>query len=386
MKLRIFSTSIFLLLISSSLILPIVGLPASESLYTYGTITYGLGTPDLMTCQRIDGTVSEVELREIARNFDVWYQHTGRIDDPKYGYGAILKDEDTNMFVGFYIDICFISDTWSTDMKDIATDEWFLKDADGNILRNQFGFPSLRLVDPGNPLVWEGYADYIASVFNRYPSYGWVMLDDCWITLNPVRWGGVQAWPINPRTGLEYTDAEWHSDRLMQLRAIKNKIGDRKTVGNICWDIYTDSDLQILDEIDGTLWEDLVVRTSEQISTMLPIINSQWVKKDKIWISWMGLPSGYPEEQMSLYLTCFHLMISDENTYLTIVGNEEYPNQYKGNLGQPLEDYQLISGTSVYARQFEKAWVLFNPSSNTQEVTIDGMEVTMEGHTGKIIK
>ena len=66
MKLRTLSTTVFLLLISCSVILPTVGLQGSKSIPSNGAITYGVGTPDLLTCERIDPDIrvlSEPELR-----------------------------------------------------------------------------------------------------------------------------------------------------------------------------------------------------------------------------------------------------------------------------------------------------------------------------------
>lgn len=339
---------------------------------------------DLKTCQRIDPnikTLTEQELREIARNFDAWYCHDPGIDEIGNTYVAILRDENPNMFIGFYENVNALAD-WDKDLMPQAKDYWFLKDENGNIIRNNY-WPQMQLLDIGHPEVQQALADNCKEYFDRW-GYDFMFADDFTISLNFIRWGMYPNLPVNPRTGHLYTDNEWYNDRVEFLRITKNTIGSKKVVANICWDIFSDPNLPIFDELDGTLWEDTKLRSEEQIEQMLPVYQ-QWSKNNKVWLNWLTLPSDYPEEQMSMYRLCFHLLCAEDESYLTIRGNEEYPNQYKGQLGQPLQDYHKITETSVYARKFKKAWVLFNASPDTYIVTVDGVEVVIEEHTGKIV-
>jgi len=365
-------------------------LMTQTSIPASGVVNYVQKITDLKTCQRIDrnggaGTLTQSELRDIARNFDSWITHWPDLSDVGHSYAEILKDENPDIFTGFYLDVSYLSDSWgSEELLALEKDYWFLKDENGNILRNNW-LPSLRVLDIGHSEVQQAFANFVKQHFDRY-AYDFVFVDDFSISLNIFRWGATDSIPVNPRTGSLYTDEEWYNDMLEFLRAMKTTIGSKKVIGNTYWDLILYTDKIVYDEIDGFYWEDTRIRPEGEIDKLLAVAQ-QMTEEGKIWVYGGAISDERPQEQMSMYRLCFYLLHHDPNNhcYAILRGNEEYPNQYKGQLGQPLGDYQKIAGTSVYTRQFEKSWVLLNASPDSYTVTIDGTNFVVEGYSGQII-
>lgn len=368
------------------ILLPSISITSSSpqsdrTISSYGRISAQI-THFLKTCHRIeDRILSEDEIREVARNFDAWFCNEPRLNGIAHTYVSVFKDENPNMLCGFYKHAEALSDTWGGDLMDIEQPYWFLKDESGNIIRNK-RWPSLRLLDIGHPEVQQAWANNCKKHFDEI-DYDFVFADCFSVSFQHWRF---DAKPVNPRTGYLYTEDEWYNDRIEFLRTFKEICSDKLLIANILWDLFwPNPDRLIYEECDGFLWEDEVLHSEKGIELVLPICQ-KWAERSKYWLYWGRLPSEYPTEQMSMYRLCFYLLHSNGNTtYCTIRGNEEYPNQYKGDLGAPLQNCHKLSNTSVYARRFEKAWILFNASPNSCTIILGDIEVVLEGHTGKMI-
>lgn len=113
------------------------------------------------------------------------------------------------------------------------------------------------------------------------------------------------------------------------------------------------------------------------------------------------LPTGCTREQMATYgYTSTLLGAKSNQNYLHIMAPSTFETQVMKPLedvsvGTPINDYYMISGTHVYARDFSNVKVLVNPSTSSYIVSLGGnykkldgsivSSITMNPHTGEIL-
>jgi len=312
---------------------------------------------DLMTCQRIDSSsLTDSQLRDIARNFDAWYVHDTGIEGTRHAYTTILRDENPDMYLGFYLHA--ISDQWISDLNPQHKDYYYLKDASGNTIKGQSG--ESAYLDLGNPEVSLAWANAAKRRFDRW-NYDFVMADLFIPDIDRfVRWTYGNAHPVNRRTGNLYTFNEWLSDMTAHYSRVKSVIGDKDYIANIGWGYVwstNDVNLPIYKQLDGILFEDYSERSVESSELVLEALSRQRTRDQNIFFYWTN------NQYSSMYRLCFYLMNAHSDSFITVRGDEGFANQYKGKLGNPIGNFYKVSD-GVYAREFEKATVKVNLSTH----------------------
>jgi hypothetical protein len=226
----------------------------------------------------------------------------------------------------------------------------------------------------------------------------------------------VNADPINPRTGEIYTDQDYSADMLALVKRVREKTGKLYLANGVgmlqgSWKVgfWYNRELAepIVNEVDGVLIEGLIRykdsynwRNEEDWKKDLEFLDFL-NKKGKLTIAWTivsgDIPEGATEDQIAMFGFVTHLLVlSDDNDYYTARGYEEqFYDVVKIEIGNPLEDFHTLDGTSVVVREFSKSLILLNPSENTYNIpivgsykTLDGLiisEIVLISHTGIIL-
>jgi hypothetical protein len=319
--------------------------------------------------------------------------------------------------------------TYDPEFQTFLNNNWILRDAHGNLLRTTAN-PSQYIVDKGSPAYQQWVANWINSNVYQY-GYDGVFLDcSVYPTIGENLWGtpayGVGA--INPRTGRLYTDQEHKQSEISLINRIKYTLGNKLVIGNGIYEgqrfFQRDYDEIILNsQIDGVVSEGWLMtfdnpywysesKWLENIK-FAAWLETNFLPRGKIFIPAMQnvepydggatrLPSGATAEQYALYGFSSLLLTATRSgsTYINF-GRYilyDYPQSlFKIELGTPIGNYYMITGTHIYTRDFTKTKILVNPTYNTYTVKLDGNYRTPEGqtvgpsitlypHTGKILE
>jgi hypothetical protein len=226
--------------------------------------------------------------------------------------------------------------------------------------------------------------------------------------------------PINPRTGIYFTDAEILDGCAGTLNAIIDAIGTNKLLmpngiwnGAIWWNSgIGDNYKHILSKVPR-----LNCLTSE--GTFMAS-NSQWYSESEwknsvdfvVWaqdnflnghperhfnggcLTW-AMPSDASSEQVIKYGYCSMLLaikypspqnavsfgIDSSQTIIPVNLLQLFQKLRSADLIEPLGDYYKINSASVYARDFLRGKVFVNPTSASYMITLDGNYSTVDGNT-----
>ncbi|HLN45507.1 MAG TPA: putative glycoside hydrolase [Candidatus Sulfotelmatobacter sp.] len=304
------------------------------------------------------------------------------------------------------------SDAWNLALQN----NWILRDAQGNYLYDLV-FPSLVLVDKGNPSYQQWVAQWLKNNIDTYGYNG--VYADCsgYVSVNEDAfdsnwWAGWVGPPINPRTGNVYTEPEWRAGEISLANTIKSYIGSKLLIQNgvFCGSFFFQrpySEILQQSRVDGTVSE----------GWMMDLNNAQWYTEaqwqDAInFESWMGntlfpqkpagtffavaqnpnpldnsapfLPPGTSKDQFALFVYSSLLLgaTTNGNIYLNLglYSDSDYVQSlFNIDVGYPTNNYYMISGTHVYARDFTNVKVLVNPTYTTYTVNLNGNYRTTDG-------
>lgn len=306
---------------------------------------------------------------------------------------------------------------------------WLLKDMSGNIIRADVGY----FVDIGNSSYQNWIASHTKSLM-EWAGYDGIYADNCLASTVGEHFWGTSATPINPRTNQPWTDEEVRQALIDLHKAIKNAIGSKLLCCNGIYSGYRFyqhqsgfQEILSLSPLDGVMSEGMwhpyvhssnVIWMSEtqwqQSVDFLIWIQDNWLSghKERFYVPVVKLaygnrnptqlPSGCTREQMAIYGFASTLLGAKTNQiYFSTFADPIFETQvmksyYDLDLGAPVNDYYIISGTHVYTRDFTKVKVLVNPTNQQYYVnlgqnylTLDGQvisELTVTAHTGVILK
>ena len=296
--------------------------------------------------------------------------------DAKFIFYLSLTDMDSR---------CYCFDQGFYDSFRTVHPEWILKDASGNAVTTSNGIGRLYATDIGNPAYVQAWADWAFTAMDRY---GW----DGTFADNIFR-GNFDSWsapPVNPRTGLRYTVAQYRSDILAALRALRARYDARGKIliGNhtSAWDPSTFADPVVQQEIlsmHGVEIEDCVYdfngnRQSESswIAQLryLDYANAHGVK------SVCNGPAGTIGDAVKRrYLLASYLLTKEGFSDLGEINSVgKWWPELSIDLGAPLGRFYCLdpsrglapatscpSTGKIYARDWEHGRVLVNPTNGT---------------------
>lgn len=337
----------------------------------------------------------------------------------KHGYKALL-----------YRNVKQIANYSKEEWRIALVNKWLLKDINGQLIHTK-QWPESYAVDIGNSDYQKWVANKIKEWLDEYSFFDGVFAD---VSLYP----GVDEWLwdyakktiVNPRTGTYWKDEEIRQAYISLHKEIKKAIGSKLL---ICNGIFTGErfykhfddykEVVLNSPLDGIMsegtwqtwpseqpwleslkflcWmEDNFLKKNVN-RYFIPVINPVASKYSSIDID---------REQLLLYgLTSTLLGIKTNQVYigglLWSKANDIREDKLKMlplirklrnvNLGNPINDYYVVTGTRLYARDFTNGKILVNPTLKNYNISLDRdyytldeeivSELTMGGHTGKIL-
>lgn len=312
-----------------------------------------------------------------------------------------------------------------------VANDWFLRTSDGGLIEADIGY----LVKFGDFAFQAWMANWLKTKITAL-GYDGVFADNC------LSWGrneycwGCDGTPINPDTGVTYTDAEIRADLVAYHTAVKNAIGSKLLCCNGIFGGYRFYDHQneyqeILSAspLDGFMSEGawypnydnpqwMSEQTWQEAIEFLGYVQDSWLLDDssRFYVPvcklakgnqvHTSLPSGCTIEQMATYAYSSTLLGVETATatqvyFSTFLSTSDLQSigmklLYDAPIGTPTNNYYKITGTSVYSRDFSNAKVLVNPTSSSFQIvlpsntyeTLEGSPVstfTIPAHTGVIL-
>lgn len=314
-------------------------------------------------------------------------------------------------------------DEWQTAVEN----NWLLTDENGEYVY-VLTWPNNYVVDIGNPEYQFWVANWIKEHIDQY-GYDGVYADYGFNARADGQWFDLSATPINPRTGVHWTNAEVRQALIQLCKKLRNALGSKLIVCNGIFEgkrfeCHFDEYVEVLSNcsIDGINSEGIWYQykgtwPSEerwlQCLNMLVWFQDNFLKGNprSAFVSMCKMermdggqypfPPGCTPRQIATYAFASTLLgIKTNQNYLCLNANVNITTEvvqplYNIVVGTPANDYYMIEGTHVYTRDFSKVKVLVNPTSNPYTVnleesyrTLDGQivtEIMMVAHTGRIL-
>ncbi|HLN45509.1 MAG TPA: putative glycoside hydrolase [Candidatus Sulfotelmatobacter sp.] len=354
---------------------------------------------------------------QIALSTDIWSGHYDALP-----FIIELRTLNPNMSFLLYRNIRTVwgpNQLWeynSTELQLFIRSGWVLKDASRNLVVDGNGY----LVDVGNKAYQSWLAQWLKSYIEQYGANG-AFLDNC-LASTEILWGINQA-PINPRTGMVWTDQEWHAAIVSLVNEVKAALGNKKyVVGNgifngANWNnrLQSYQGLLLNSSIDGIMCEGWISDYSpfwydeltwkESIDMAVWINNNFLSKSGKFFFALSynaaqgSVPTGATPEQHTLFSYASLLLAASNDgnslSYGSYLMNNYTQNLFKLDVGAPVNSYSIIPNTHIYTRDFTNVKVLVNPTDVTYSVDLykqyflDGSSLsslTVQPHTGIILQ
>lgn len=409
------------LLLLFSLLAEVRGLQSGKTINSFGAITYLM--PDLVIKRYAQNSFfGNASAEAIAKLLDMG--QVGLDDAEKIQQVHVLRPDFKALL---YRNIRDIYNYSTAEWKMALDNNWFLKNQNGQLVYSKV-YPTEYFVDIGNQEYQEWVANWIKEKTDQYG------FDGVFADISLAAWASEYFWgqsstPMNPRTGVPWTNKEVRQALIEVHKKIKNAIGSKLLLCNGIYDGYRFWDrrkgyAEILSNssLDGILSEGLWYHNngawiSEQywLNSLNFIVFLQdnflkgnpgrfYVPMCKLYNA-VGnsnqLAQNCSEEQMAMYAFASTLLgVKINQNYLCLSSDVNFTIQviqplYNIEVGSPVNDYYIIANTHVYARDFSKVKVLVNPTSDSYVIDLQGTyktlsgqlvsEITMEEHTATIL-
>jgi hypothetical protein len=307
----------------------------------------------------------------------------------------------------------------SAQLQLFTNNGWILKDAEGNLVVEEGGYG--YLVDVGNPEYQSWLAQWLKGYVTQYEANG-VFLDNC-LASNEIIWGTTQV-PINPRTGLAWTNQEWHYAVVSLVNTVKTVLGDAiYVVGNGVWNganwnnrLQYYKNLLLNSNIDGIMSEGWISNYNEpkcydettwkkSIDMAIWINDNFLTQENKLFIALSynaqegTLPNGIDAQQYALFSYASLLLAASNKgnslSFGSYLMTDYTQSLFEIKVGQPTSTYTIIPNSHVYMRNFTNAKVLVNPTDTVYTINLNGeylldaalvSTLTVQPYSGIILK
>jgi len=224
--------------------------------------------------------------------------------------------------------------------------------------------------------------------------------------------------PVNPRTGVQWTDQEVRDALVTIVNKVRTVTGKPMVLSGIIDGdnylhkeaIYNSMFVAIpADSIIGVecAFHDWVNSSWFSESTwlnglnMLTKLQNLGEKADINTGTLFGMPPGTTAKQMIEFTYCSYMLAFNSDLLSTelAMSPQDYTDYFlpitKVDYGNAVTNAYVISGTHVYARDFQKTKILVNPTETAYMISLDGKykmldgteveSVTVEPHTGMVL-
>ena len=277
---------------------------------------------------------------------------------------------------------------------------WLLKDSSGNEVTDPY-YAGNHYCDIGNASYQQYLADwyYYYIQLNHYPA---AFLDNGMCSsASSWSWGASPAPPINPRTGIAWTDNDVINayttmysvlkQKLVGLNTtiVANSVGTSTGYKYFHFSNYRSRTITMSQQIDGFMCEQWLSAENMAYFPEADVGNYNWKDSIDMLVDFENQFSGkniilvavapeYPDyglttlAQKQQYCTFAYvsmlLGIGTRNTYwltLGLWGLKNMQSLYSTNIGEPTGSY-YVDSNGLYVRQFTRGTVYLNPSSSTR--------------------
>lgn len=293
---------------------------------------------------------------------------------------ATLKAANPNIGIVGYVNAMWLwkgdeDFIWSYNWVNTNHPEWFLKDASGR--RIQSGTHWGWMMDLGNP----GWQQYIADAAIRAIRNGinGIYVDDAHEVY--PNFYSASGYPINPRTGAQYTSAEWKQDTYNLLKRARDAV--RAAYPNdpsklLLYNGYINGwqGEYFMPVADGAQSEGFVHAYWESATSFRDAATWKGEIDDLINYQNQGklifATSGASGGDLNMYTYSSYLLGKGPRSYYNYAnygnGGMNGWAGFNAPIGVPSGSYYYAS--NVYQREYSNARVLVNPTTNTYTVNL----------------
>ncbi len=271
-------------------------------------------------------------------------------------------------------DICFIRDNHP---------EWFLRDANGNLIYSSQGNQDVIIMDPGQ----QGYREFWLERLRVEQIGGWdgIFIDNMATTFTRHGAGEISL--------QNYTPQQWRDATTSFLKYIRESYfagANKKIFANLS--VYWNENntyFQYLQYLDGTMDEHWAVRgndtdTYTQLSWEDRILRAEEtlkLGKEMMFVS-RGTQGNNSRQRFSL---ASYLLVAEDDAYFRYTRQGNYGSiwlydNYDSALGNPSGSYYRQGNT--WLRDFENGRVSVTPSTNSSEITVNGGTLQVQRANG----
>jgi hypothetical protein len=368
------------LTVSSLLLLPAFSSPSSTPNVTIsagGTVQYSALDPRTPINKAIyiygSGSLTDTQISFIANHFtlmDVSFEiNISSLQE--------IKKANPNMRIIGYKDMMGVypgEDDWA---EVNSHEDWFVHAANGNRILNTFW--NWYLMDVGSSGWRQHYVSYVNNQISN-AQYDGVFADDVWNTIES--WSSQYFNAAIP----EAVISRWHNDTIEMLQYVKANLLPNKIliVNSDEWntdDYLNVADGQMIEGYEHAPWDPV---NSLGTRSSIDVLARKSATGKIVWAVSGTDTNGTSQTQIDAMMKyCYSSFLIGMN------GTQAY---WEWNIGDFASSYQTIMDTnigqqtgayyssqSVYIRDFTSGKVLFNPSANSYNVSLEGNYQLLNG-------
>lgn len=334
-------------------------------------------------------TFTQSQAVDIAQNFNL----ITATRDSFRPYVAAMRSANTKLKLYAYTNQTFARG----DQFNAFPPNWYIRDTSGNKIKNDWG---LWLMDPGNPnWVTNRVNDCLDAV--QRSGYDGCFLDN--MGTGSIYVPNLSGTPVNPRTGAQWTKADWMKATVAQAEQLRSQTGRPLVVnglgnGSSYFDPASPTS-RLLAATNRGLAETFVRAATSGVTNYRS--EALW-KKDvdmlvdahakrqqvlaytKVWVP----ATDAQKRQWHRYAFATFLLGDSGMGKFTFSFGKDTANLvdhpwWKVPIGSPQGGYLKVGG--VYRRTFSNGLVVVNPTSSSITVDLGGTYVDLNGTTRKVL-
>jgi len=266
-----------------------------------------------------------------------------------------------------------------------AIEGWYVHDAQtgSRLVNKNWGW---YLMDIGNASYRTSLAHRIKNDLDANPVFDGVFLDDVWPRATS---GGsfVREGTADPGVLPQSVIDSWQVSMRLLLGEVKASIGKRLLIINtgVYIDYFTLADGQMYEAFCHANWQPFREHSSDWQKGLERMIVAN--NLEKIYLAQSGIIDGATNSQIrmiSRYCFAMFLLGANERSFFYFKPSMKYQGvtyfpEWDIDIGNPIEDYHARAGTPLFEREYSKALVLINPSSESVQTNLGGKYKNLDG-------
>ena len=289
-----------------------------------------------------------------------------------------------------------------------------LRNASGGIVASRGWDGHLHVADPMSPLWREALKGRI--IYFQSLGFPGVFLDNGVEVDVPTQYT-FDSHPVNPRTGLLYTDADFVSDCVDLTNWLKAQFPDLYMVANGFWSglryeqktsghQYVMANLEIEAIFSEGMWGNIygylwLAGDWRRSVNFLRLLQDQWIPRGKDFVTYTNCGgAGYTysadgsrqsngemigwERAASFHFCSAMMAANGPRNILSLHNSMSRPyvqDLFKIDVGDPVGEYYQIGTSGIYTRKWSKVQPFVNPQESTRSVSVADLNlVDAEGY------